>query len=477
VGEVGAALLGVVSVVVAMMGVAVPVLVRQHRRQGRLARTDPLTGLGNRVELAAAAARVLAGVEQLDGDGSHGPALLLLDLDGFKDVNDTLGHEVGDVVLVQVAQRLATAAGPGTLVTRLGGDEFAVLITTPVTTGQAVLHGKRLLAALGAGGFSAGDVDLDVAASIGAAVAPAAGRTVGDLLRHADLAMYEAKRSRAGVLPYTPSLAPESTDGLTTLALLRGAMDHGQLALVYQPVVSASSGDLVGFEALLRWHHPTRGLLLPAEFLPLAERTSLIRPLTRWVLLTAVRQAADWRREGLDTTVAVNISASVLEPGLLGIVEEALARSSWPASQLVLEVTESAVASDATEALAVITALCERGMKVSVDDFGAGYTSLGQLRGLPVRQLKIDRQFVTDMVGASGDEAITASIIDLGHRLGLTVVAEGVEDPATAERLRLLGCDDLQGFSISRPVRPDQALAQWRHHRSTGSLLPLDGPA
>ncbi|MBF5081132.1 bifunctional diguanylate cyclase/phosphodiesterase [Quadrisphaera sp. INWT6] len=445
----------------AALGVLLVLLRRQHRRHSAAVRTDPLTGLGNRVRLAEVGDRVLAGVSELDGDGHHGPGLLLLDLDGFKDVNDTLGHAAGDALLAQVAGRLAEAAPPGAVVTRLGGDEFAVLLTVPVTSAQAVLHGKRLLAALGAGGFSADGVDLDITSSVGAAVAPTAGRTVGDLLRHADLAMYEAKRSRAGVLPYTADLAPDSTDGLTTLALLRQAMEEGQLTLRYQPVVDAATLELRGFEALLRWQHPTRGLLLPAEFLPLAERTTLVRPLTRWVVLTALRQGAAWRRAGLDTSIAVNVSASVLEPGLLGIVDEALARSAWPAEQLVLEITETAVSNDVGEALEVVRALADRGVRVSVDDFGAGYTSLGQLRGLAVRQLKVDRQFVTDLVGVPEDEAIAASIIDLGHRLGLQVVAEGVEDAAVAERLRELGCDELQGYWVGRPVTPELALARW----------------
>ncbi|MBC3762566.1 putative bifunctional diguanylate cyclase/phosphodiesterase [Quadrisphaera oryzae] len=441
---------------------------RQQVRQTALLRTDPLTGLGNRVLLAEAGERVLAGLPDLDGDGRHGPGLLLLDLDGFKDVNDTLGHAAGDTLLVQVAHRLSSAAPAGAVVARLGGDEFAVLLTTPVTTAQAVLHGKRLLAALGAGGFTADGVDLDITSSIGAAVAPSAGRTVGELLRHADLAMYEAKRSRSGVLPYTPDLAPDSSDGLTTLALLRQAMDQGELRLLYQPVVDAGTRELRAFEALLRWDHPTRGLLMPTEFLPLAERTTLVRPLTRWVVLTAVRQAAAWRRAGLDTTVAVNVSASVLEPGLLGIVDEALARSSWPTSQLVLEITETAVASDAGEALEVVRALADRGIRISVDDFGAGYTSLGQLRELTAHQLKVDRQFVTDLLGGPEDEAIAASIIDLGHRLGLQVIAEGVESSAVADRLRDLGCDELQGYWVGRPMGAELALARWQPQPEPG---------
>jgi EAL domain-containing protein (putative c-di-GMP-specific phosphodiesterase class I) len=235
--------------------------------------------------------------------------------------------------------------------------------------------------------------------------------------------------------------------------------------LLYQPLVDARSSRVHGYEALLRWRHPTRGLLLPAEFVPLAERTSLIRPLTRWVLLTAVRQASTWRAAGLDTTINVNVSSAVLETGLIGIVDEALARSSWPPHQLVLEVTESAIAQNVEEARSVVSALRGRGVQISVDDFGAGFTGLGQLRGLQVHQLKIDRQFVTGLGHEPVDEAIVASIIDLGHRLGLDVVGEGVENATAANRLAELGCDELQGYLFARPMPADEVQA-WQAART-----------
>lgn len=452
------------ALVLALLGL---LLVRHQREHTRRGRVDPLTGLGNRLVLAERAEKVLGDLAP-DDDG-RGPALMVLDLDGFKDVNDTLGHAVGDAVLAQVAARLAAVSADDALVIRLGGDEFAVLVPEPTTTAEATVLAKRLLAGLGAGGFVAGGVDLDVRASVGIALAPQAGRDLSDLLRHADVAMYEAKRTRSGVCCFTGDLSPVSTDGLATLARLRGAMDSGELSLLYQPLVTASTGALSACEALLRWRHPTRGELPPSEFVPLAERTSLIRPLTRWVLLTALREASRWRSEGLLTVMNVNVSATMLEPGLLGIVEEALTLNRWPAELLMLEVTETAIAQNPEEARAVVAALGARGVQVSVDDFGAGFTGLGQLRGLHVRQLKVDRQFVTELTRGGIDEAIVASIIELGHRLGLEVVAEGIEDSAVAARLTELGCDDLQGYWFSGPI-PGSQVVRWNAERVRAEL-------
>ena len=475
------AVLGLTALSVGVIA-ASALLMRRDRARHRLARLDPLTGLGNRTELNEAARRVLSHLEVEDGDGSRGPALMLLDLDGFKDVNDILGHAAGDAVLVQVATQLTLASGPNSQVTRLGGDEFAVLLDGRLSVAHAVMQAKKILASLGAGDFQAQGVSLEVRASIGIALAPRHGRELGELLRHADVAMYEAKRTRAGVLVYDPDLDPHSADRVGTLALLRGAMDSGQLHMRYQPVVNAHSSQLLGFEALLRWDHPTRGLMLPAEFIPLVERTALIHPLTRWVLLTAVRQAATWRANGLDVTMAVNISAVNLEDGLLGIVDEALALSRWPADRLILEITESAITLNPDAARRVVTQLREKGVHVSVDDFGAGFTSLALLGGLAVHQLKIDRQFI-ERLGQSEHDAIVSSIIELGHRLGLVVIAEGVETAEAAHRLMKLGCDELQGFFFARPLPAGDVVA-WAEslprqrsvpdataHRPTGEAL------
>ncbi len=453
----------VVLAVVSAVALAV-LLVQRDRERERVARRDPLTQLGNRTLLSEAADRVLRELDQMDGNGSHGPALLLVDLDGFKDVNDTLGHVAGDEVLVEVAQQLVAAAGTDALVTRLGGDEFAVLIRGPINMSGASVRAKRILGALTLNEFRTRGVAIDIRASIGVTVAPQDGRTLSDLLQHADIAMYQAKRGRAGVACYDPAFDEHSTDRLETLAHLREAMLEDQLHVRYQPVIRADDHTLTGFEALLRWQHPERGLLLPAEFIPIAERTSLIHALTRWVLLTAVRDATRWRQQGLEATVAVNISPVSLEFGLLGIVEEVLALYRWPAELLVLEITESAVTDNPETARAVVEALRDRGIQVSVDDFGAGFTSLSQLRGLPVHQLKIDRQFITALERSPSDDAVVTSIIELGHRLGLSIVAEGVETAATAARLVELDCDDLQGFWFARPMVASEVLTWASEH-------------
>ncbi|WP_426566302.1 putative bifunctional diguanylate cyclase/phosphodiesterase [Angustibacter sp. McL0619] len=462
----------VVTVIFAVIAVASAavlaiMLVARDRERERVARRDPLTQLGNRRKLAEVAERLLGDLDQMDGNGNHGPALLLVDLDGFKDVNDTLGHIAGDEVLVEVAQQLVAASGTDALVTRLGGDEFAVLIEGPINVSGASVRAKRILGALTLSEFRARGVSIDIRASIGVTVAPQDGRTLSDLLQHADIAMYQAKRERAGVATYDPAVDDHSTDRLETLAHLREAMLEDQLHIRYQPVIRAEDHTLTGFEALLRWQHPERGLLLPSEFIPLAERTSLIHALTRWVLLTAVRDATRWRQEGLEASVAVNISPMSLEFGLLGIVEEVLALHRWPAEALVLEITESAVTDNPETARAVVGALRDRGIQVSVDDFGAGFTSLSQLRGLPVHQLKIDRQFITALERSPSDDAVVTSIIELGHRLGLSIVAEGVESEATASRLVELECDDLQGFWFARPMVASEVLGWASEHAAT----------
>ena len=459
----------------AAVAVLLVLLVRRDRERGRVARRDPLTQLGNRTLLAEAAGRVLAGLDEMDGDGNHGPALMVVDLDGFKDVNDTLGHAAGDEVLVQVAHQLVAAAGHDAMVTRLGGDEFAILIRGPLSMAGAVVRAKRILGGLTMGDFRTLDVSLDIRASIGVALAPRDGRTLSDLLRHADVAMYQAKRSRSGVAPYDVSRDEHTTDRLETLAHLRDAMMLGQLHLRYQPVLTANGRALTGFEALLRWDHPERGLLLPAEFIPIAERTSLIHALTRWVLLTAVRDADRWRVRGLDCTIAVNISPVSLEHALLGIVEEVLTLHRWPPERLILEITESAVTENPDLARSVVERLRERGVQVSIDDFGAGYTSLSQLRGLPVHQIKIDRQFVTDLEASPSDVAVVQSIIDLGHRLGMSVLAEGIESSAVADRLQSLECDDLQGYWIARPMVCSEVLDWADQHAAGNHLADADG--
>ncbi|NIZ92207.1 putative bifunctional diguanylate cyclase/phosphodiesterase [Kineococcus rubinsiae] len=445
------------ALVVVVAAVAVTVLVGQRdRARRRQSLTDPLTGLGNRLALAEAAAPLLAAGTPV--------GLLLLDLDGFSAVNDTLGHAAGDELLVQVADALRAGTGPTGTVTRLGGDEFAVLAPAPVSAEAVDVLGRQLLAALSMGAFSAAGIQIDLQGSIGTSRSPADGTTLGDLLQHADVAMYAAKRGRLGLLAYDAATDGHSARSLELLGQLRAALADGELLLHYQPKVSGAGGRLLGFEALLRWEHPERGLLPPAEFLPMAERTNLVHTLTRWVLLTALQQASRWRAQGLLVSMSVNVSAVSLEPGLLGIVEEALALTRWAAADLVLEVTETAIIADGVRARATIDALRARGVRVSVDDFGAGFTSLAHLRGLAVHELKIDRQFISDLTDSPDDDVIVSAVIDLGHRLGLVVVAEGVETSETALRLEALGCDELQGYLFARPLPPAQALA-WVRER------------
>jgi diguanylate cyclase len=452
--------------VVVVASVLLGVLVRQRdRAREDLVRTDPLTGLGNRRALLDTAGPLLA--------AGRGLGLLLLDLDGFKDVNDTLGHAAGDEVLVQVAHVLAGTVGERGPVTRLGGDEFAVLVPDPGPHEDLEVLAKRLLAALAVGSFHAGVVSIDLQGSIGIAVSGVDGNSLGELLQHADIAMYAAKRARAGVLRYDAATDPHSGGGLELLGQLRAAMDDEQLELHYQPKVSGDGSRLLGFEALVRWNHPARGFLVPADFLPFVERTNLIHPLTRWVLITALRQAATWRAQGVRTTMAVNVSAATLDAGLLGVVEEALALTRWAPGDLVLEITETAIVNDPEGARATVAKLRERGVRVSVDDFGAGSTSLGHLRGLPVHELKIDRQFVSELVAHPEDEVIVSSVIALAHRLGLVVVAEGVETGAAADRLCALGCDELQGFFFARPLPAEKALAWARAEGLTGATVEL----
>jgi len=445
-------------------------LLRRDRARGELdrarrERTDALTGLGNRLALTEAAASLLAaGVDV---------GLLLLDLDGFREVNGTLGHDAGDELLVQVADALRAGTPDGTTLTRTGGDEFAVLAPSPVSAAAVDVLGRRLMAALSMGSFSAAGLHVDLQGSIGTTRSPADGTTAGELLQHADVALHDAKQRRVGLLPYERADDPHSRAGLELLGQLRTALAEGELLLHYQPQVSADGSRLLGFEALLRWEHPVRGLLPPAAFLPLAERTNLVHTLTRWVLLTALQQASRWRTQGLRVSMSVNVSGVSLEPGLLGIVEEALALTRWDASELVLEITETAIIADGVRARTTIDALRARGVRVSVDDFGAGFTSLAHLRGLAVHELKIDRQFITDLTDCPDDDVIVSAVIELGHRLGLVVVAEGVETSATARRLAALGCDELQGYYFARPLPPAQALA-WV--RDQGLTVPSAGP-
>ena len=434
-----------------------------------LALHDTLTGLANRSLLRDLAAEALATAQRHD---TH-VALLLLDLDRFKEINDTLGHHHGDLLLALIGPRLTSVLRPHDTIARLGGDEFVVLLPEVVGADDALAIGRRVLGVLDEA-FAVEGVELDVGGSIGIAISPDHGEDFETLLRHADVAMYAAKTHQNGVTVYDPAYDANSPARLAMLGELRRGIDAGQLVLHYQPQVDMDSGEVTGAEALVRWEHPTRGLLFPDEFIPLAERTGLIRQLTLAVLDQALAQAAQWARAGRPLAVAVNLSArSLLELTLRDDVAAALARHDVPGSMLELEITESTVMADPERALGVLRSLTELGLTVSIDDFGTGYSSMAYLQRLPVHGLKIDRSFVTDL-GGDVNEVIVSSSIDLARSLGLHVIAEGVEDRATWDRLSALGCHAGQGYFLSRPV-PASVFDEWFARHLDEELAAVPG--
>jgi diguanylate cyclase len=431
-------------------------LARQARLRERAATHDALTGLPNRTLFRD---RTDQAMRQAKRELTP-TALLLIDLDRFKEVNDTLGHHYGDQLLVQVGRRLRAALREVDTVARLGGDEFAVLLPRIAAREGAVTVATKLLAGLEKP-FTLEGLALDVEASIGIALYPDHGSDADELLQRADIAMYAAKDTHAGFVLFDPTLDRHSPRKLALLGELRRAIEQGQLVLHYQPKVDAHSGMLLGVEALVRWQHPAHGLIPPAEFIPLAERTGLITPLTHYVLDAALHQCRDWRRAGHELAVAVNVSARrLLDLAFPDEVAATLATWEVPAELLIVEITESTLMADPTHALEVLGRLNQMGVGLSIDDFGTGYSSMAYLKSLPVHELKVDRSFVSHMTTNTSDAVIVRSTVDLGRNLGLRVVAEGVEDPATRDELDALGCDAIQGYYVSRPVPPDD-LIRW----------------
>jgi diguanylate cyclase (GGDEF)-like protein len=412
---------------------------------------DSLTGLPNRLMFDRAATDVLA--------RSSTCAVLLLDLDRFKEINDTLGHAAGDAVLQEVGARLRSVVPPGACVARLGGDEFAmVLVQADLSEARrcADLIRSTLARALDVMGMT-----LTVDASVGIAISPDHGDDIATLLRRADVAMYDAKDNHSGVAVYAADRDHHSAERLTLVADLRAAIANGELVLAYQPKVTPSGRAVHGVEALVRWKHPVRGMIAPDEFIGIAEQTGLIGPLTEWVLRTALAQCRRWLEAGLDLGVAVNISPRTLhDPTFSGLLAGLLTESRVPAGRLTLEITEGALMADPERAIDVLWELRRSGVRLSVDDLGVGHSSLSYLKRLPVHEIKIDRSFVTGMVDDGDDEAIVTAIIAMVHRLRMTVVAEGVEDERTLVRLAELGADVAQGYWMSRPI-PAGDIAPW----------------
>ena len=413
----------------------------------QLAMSDDLTGLPNRGAIVNLVESRLARGRPL--------ALLLVDLDHFKELNDTLGHAVGDLLLRKAGRRLSSVLGPDDMIGRLGGDEFAVVLAGPVSADCALAVAQQLRGRLEQP-FDLQGVPVLVEASVGVAVSAAGATGVSELLRHADVAMYNAKRERTGVDVYAPERDGHTRDRLTLLGELAAGIPRGELVLVYQPLVSLTDGRLAGAEALVRWHHPVRGLLAPAQFIPAIDLTGVMRALTSHLVAAALTQAAEWRRLGIQVPVSVNLApADVVDLELPDIVRCLLAEAGARPEDLRLEVTENAVMADLGRALAVLGSLRAIGVGLSVDDFGTGHSSLERLTELPVDELKIDRGFVLRMSGDDRQAAVVEAAVQLSHRLGLRVVAEGVETSETLDRLVALGCDVAQGFLFARPLDAD----------------------
>ncbi|MEV5957971.1 bifunctional diguanylate cyclase/phosphodiesterase [Streptomyces sp. NPDC051987] len=415
---------------------------------------DPLTGLPNRQWLLE---RIWTALDDAERIGARS-ALMLIDLDRFRSVNDTLGHLAGDRLLLQIADRLRAALPRGAEAARLGGDEFAVLLPVADSTTSATRVARGLVTALSS------PLDLDgltlvLEASAGVAVFPDHALDAEGLLRRADVAMYQAKRDRTGVEVYESKRDSNTPDRLGLLGDLRRALDAHEVQLHYQPKVRFD-GQVAGLEALVRWVHPERGKVPPDEFIAIAESSGLMPHLTEYVLETALGQVAEWRAQGLRVPVAVNVSPrDVHTPGFAGLVAARLARHGVPAGALQLEITEHVLLEDPQRAADTLAGLNGHGVKMSLDDFGTGYSSLVHLRRLPVSELKIDRSFVARLAVDNEDAEIVRCTVDLAHSLGLLVVAEGVEDDETWERLRDLGCDAVQGWLVAAAMPPEETTA------------------
>ncbi|HEV7664134.1 MAG TPA: EAL domain-containing protein [Chloroflexota bacterium] len=428
---------------------------------------DLLTGLPNRMLLHTRVQQAIAAPDR----GDTSVALLIIDLDRFKEINDTYGHHYGDLLLQEIGPRLQNVVDDSATIARLGGDEFAVLL--PATDARhAELLARKLLSAL-EHSFTISDdnVGVDVGGSIGIALSPAHGADSDVLLRRADVAMYLAKRDRSGFAIYAPELDQHTPERLAMVGELRRAIDGDELRLVFQPKVSLRSGEYVGAEALIRWQHPQRGMIPPDQFIPLAEQTGLIKNVSQWVLSAALRQAREWLSMGLNVPIAVNLSMRDLHDAELPETVAGLLRQ-WhvPPSMLLVEITENGLMADPTRALQVMSGLRELGLRIAIDDFGTGYSSLAYLKRLPVDELKIDRSFIRDLATDTDDLAIVRSTISLGHDLGLSIVAEGVEDAGTLDLLGVLGCDVAQGYFTGRPMSAAALVALICEPRPEGAL-------
>ena len=422
-------------------------MIEEASRKERQALSDALTGLPNRTLFNELLERALAECPRNKRVG-----VLLMDLDRFKEINDSLGHFNGDRVIERVGERLKIIVREGDTVARLGGDEFAMLLPNIATAEAATVAAERVHQTLEEP-FTAGGLALRVESSVGIALYPDHGDNAGKVMRAADVAMYASKKGHLGHAIYSPEQQHYSPARLGLVAQLDRAMAQGELVLHYQPKARFDNGAVEGAEALVRWQHPERGLLLPAEFIPVTEHTSMIRPVTIHLLEQALEQGMIWRRNGVNLRLAVNLSPQILlDLELPKEIQQMLKRVGAPADSLELEVTESAIIYDPRRAQIVLDGLSAMGLRIAIDDFGTGYSSLVSLKNLPVNTIKIDKSFVMAMNKDNSDAAIVKSTIQLGRNLGLEVVAEGVETPNAWARLAEMGCDLAQGYYLSRAL-------------------------
>lgn len=447
--------LGLLYVVLAGLSIATTRRLRRHAEHNAyLAEHDALTGLPNRRLFHRRVNDMLERSQGLAG------AIAIIDLDRFKVVNDSLGHNNGDALLVRLGSLLAEAIRPGDTVARLGGDEFGVILPRVITEDDATAILERLLVAISEPVEIRG-LPLLAEASVGYALIPDDGADGETLLQRADIAMYVAKSSHVGVVRYSPEYDQYDADRLTVVGELRRALSNDELLLQYQPQIRLADGDVSVFEALIRWNHPRLGLLSADDFLPLAEQTGLMDLLTDWVVERALSQIQEWGPEGQGISVAVNISARNLAKSTFADrVLDAIERSGVSRCRLILEVTETALFTDVSRAQRTLTRLDDAGVRISLDDFGQGQTSLGLLSHLPLHELKLDRDFVSDMIYHEAHAAIVRSVVDLAHNLGFVVVAEGVENDATLAELRAMRCDFAQGYGVAPPMYASEAM-EW----------------
>jgi diguanylate cyclase len=434
----------------------------QVSRNAHLAQHDVLTGLPNR---ALFHQRVVDALAQA-GRGGPGVAVAVIDLDRFKEVNDTLGHGNGDALLCELGRRLAEAIGGADTIARLGGDEFG-LVLTECGSEDDVITALNLLRRILQQEIDVSGLPISADASIGFAMWPHDGDSVDSLLQHADVAMYVAKAAYSGVVRYDKAQDHYDSGKLGLVAELKRAIAGNELVLHYQPKASVASGQVLAVEALVRWRHPDRGLLYPDAFLPIAEQTDIIEPLTEWVLISALHQLNEWGPELADLAVAINVSArNICRGDFAPTVLRAVRASGVSAERLLLEITETAFVTDPERAGRSLRQLAAAGVRISLDDFGCGQTSLGYLSTLPLHEVKIDKSFVMDMLDDHSHGAIVRSVIDLAHNLGFEVVAEGVETELVLAELTALGCDIAQGYLLARPM-PAGDLPSWLEAQET----------